>query len=44
MVSFISTSCAPPSEIVMGDTSVRRALSRISGMESAPQLQKVEPH
>ena len=33
MVSFISTSCAPPSEIVMGETRVRRALSRISGMD-----------
>ena len=33
MVSFISTSCAPPSEIVMGETRVRRAFSRISVFE-----------
>ena len=40
--SLRSTSCAPPSTMLTEETSVSRAFSRSSGMESTPQLHIVE--
>ena len=42
VLSFRSTSCAPPSTMLVAETSVSFAFACNSGMESAPQLHIVE--